>query len=133
MLGYLKLGNKQNKDKITMTETELIELLDNQQVREILSNDSEYIIADLSVFNAGSVLAIDLVNDFPAYIFDENEQMVEGYYIYARSNIENLLDSKLLEALENNANVFSADLAGLSTIEKLNLADFALRIFNLSN
>jgi hypothetical protein len=116
-----------------MTETELIELLDNQQVREILSNDSEYIIADLSVFNAGSVLTIELVNDFPAYIFDENEQMVEGYYIYARSNIENLLDSKLLEALENNANVFSADLAGLSTIEKLNLADFALRIFNLSN
>ena len=68
-----------------MIETQLIELLDTRQVRKILTSDSEYLIADLSVFNAGTVLTIELVNDFPAYIFDDEEQMIEGYYIYDKN------------------------------------------------
>jgi hypothetical protein len=97
MLGYLKLGNKQNKDKITMTETELIELLDTQQIKSILASDSEYIVADLSVFNAGHVLAIELVNDFPASIFDDYEEIIDGIIIFDRNSIAEVITSLINE------------------------------------
>jgi hypothetical protein len=77
-----------------MTETELIELLNTNDLEIILDSDKEYLVADLSIFNVGHVLTIELVNDFPASIFDEDEQMIDGYYIYDRGSIEDIIRNK---------------------------------------
>lgn len=77
-----------------MTETELIELLNTNDLEIILDSDKIYIIADLSIFNTGHVLTIELVNDLPDYIFDEDGQMIDGNYIYDRGSIENIIRNK---------------------------------------
>ena len=111
-----------------MTEIELIEMLDNEQIKSILNSSDEYIIADLAVFNAGSVLSIELASDFPANIFDEYEEMLDGIIIFDRGRIESLLDDKLSELLENNAYLFNADTSGVSAIKKLELAEVYLKL-----
>ena len=111
-----------------MTETQLIELLDNEQIKQILDSSDEYIIADFSVFNAGTVLSIELASDFPASIFDEYEEMLGGIIIFDRSRIESLLDDKISEVLDNNAYLFNADINNISTIKKLELAEVYLKL-----
>ena len=76
-----------------MTETELIEMLDNEQIKQILNSSDEYIIADFNVFNAGAVLSIELANDFPASIFDEYDEMLDGIIIFDRGRIDELIKS----------------------------------------
>jgi hypothetical protein len=117
-----------NKEKNIMTEIELIEMLDNEQIKQILNSSDEYIIADFSVFNAGAVVGIELANDLPAAIFDEYEEMLDGIIIYDRGRIESLLDNKLSEVLENNAYLFNANISGISVIKKLELAQIYLKL-----
>ena len=111
-----------------MTETDLIEMLDNEQIKQILNSSDEYIIADFNVFNAGAVVGIELANDFPDAIFEEHDEMLDGIIIYDRGRIESLLDNKLSEVLENNVYLFNADINNISVIKKLELAEVYLKL-----
>ena len=60
---------------------DVLEMLSKEQIKKIMDSDKEYIIFDVSVFNAGAVVDVIETDEFP---FDEDgETFYEKYSPYS--------------------------------------------------